>query len=300
MFFQFVLTLCACSTSGRTAQTSPPRQSPTDSLLNVDRGYAAAAAKLDLVSGLTAMFDSTISIPIQGGRFANGIAEVAAELRAGSQPVASRVSWQPVGAGLSSDQRHGFTHGYMTVTLPDAKVILMKYLAYWEKSARGWKVIAYRRGVRAEGTVSLEMRAAVMATPTQPVNPNLTARKALAEGLAQVERDFSARAQQVGLQKAFEEFGTPRSINMGGQGNASFVFGSVNIGKLVSDGEPANGSSVSWSPDRTLVAASGDMGITFGTIRENTPAAGAAPRAFSYFTIWHRNRTTEPWRYIAE
>ena len=48
------------------------------------------------------------------------------------------------------------------------------------------------------------------------------------------------------------------------------------------------GSPVSWAPDRVVVAASGDLGVTIGMIRPNEPPpAGAAP-GFAFFTIWYR------------
>jgi hypothetical protein len=46
-----------------------------------------------------------------------------------------------------------------------------------------------------------------------------------------------------------------------------------------------------------LVAASGDLGITFGYIRSTTDK-DQPPAPF--FTIWRRASTAEPWRYIAE
>lgn len=49
----------------------------------------------------------------------------------------------------------------------------------------------------------------------------------------------------------------------------------------------------------SIVASSGDFGVTIGLIRPDAPAAGQ-PAAFPFFTIWRRPGVDAPWRYIAE
>jgi hypothetical protein len=88
---------------------------------------------------------------------------------------------------------------------------------------------------------------------------------------------------------------------MGGPNDAAFVIGSEAIGKAVGAGQPANGSSVSWSAESVIVASSGDLGVTIGYIRPNAPAgASPAPAPIPFFTVWRRASATAPWRYIAE
>ena len=56
-------------------------------------------------------------------------------------------------------------------------------------------------------------------------------------------------------------------MNMGGAARSAFVVGPDSIGAVVGQGEPATGSSVSWAPDQgVLVASSGDLGVTIGTM----------------------------------
>jgi hypothetical protein len=64
-------------------------------------------------------------------------------------------------------------------------------------------------------------------------------------------------------------------------------------------GQPADGSTLNWAPDRVIVASSGDLGVTIGMIHPNTPRAGQ-PASFPFFTIWRRASPTAPWRYVAE
>jgi hypothetical protein len=69
----------------------------------------------------------------------------------------------------------------------------------------------------------------------------------------------------------------------------------------VSEGEPATGSSVSWAPDHdVIVASSGDLGVTIGTIVTNEPDSTGAKQSFPFFTVWRRAGPDQPWRYVAE
>jgi hypothetical protein len=52
----------------------------------------------------------------------------------------------PLRAAISGDGRHGFTAGFMTLRTADGKESPLKYLAYWEKQAAGWRVVVYKRG----------------------------------------------------------------------------------------------------------------------------------------------------------
>jgi hypothetical protein len=104
------------------------------------------------------------------------------------------------------------------------------------------------------------------------------------ESLADAERAFSKDAQTMGLGGAFVKYGRPDAVNMGGPNTASFVVGNDAIGRL-----------------GVLVASSGDLGVTFGIIRRNTPPADPKqPATFPFFTIWRRDSPSGVWRYIAE
>jgi hypothetical protein len=59
-------------------------------------------------------------------------------------------------------------------------------------------------------------------------------------------------------------------------------------------------SPVTWAPDAVEVASSGDMGVTWGMIRQNGPVAEGRPAAVPYTTVWVRGGPGEPWKYIAE
>jgi ketosteroid isomerase-like protein len=274
-------------------------QSVVDELLAADRGFSAASAKTDLISGLTAMFAEDVVIPNPPGQFAAGKAAVVAMLRANADNVRSRTEWTPVRGGVSADGLHGFTAGFMTLTRPDGATLALKYLAYWVKHPEGWRVAAYKRTRAGEGSASHAMIAPSL--PAQLVAPStdpaVIARHR--ESLDAAERAFSNEAQKIGLGPAFAKFGSDDALNLGGASDAGLVIGAENIARTVSAGQPDGGSTLTWAPDRVIVASSGDLGITIGMIHPNTPAAGQ-PSTFPFFTIWRRQHATAPWRYVAE
>ena len=274
-------------------------QSALDELLAADRAFSAASARTDLVSGLSAMFASDIVIPNPPGRFAEGRDAVVAALRANADNATSRAEWTPVRGGISADAQHGFTVGFMTLHRADGTTIALKYLSYWVKQAAGWRVAAYKRARAGEGSPSLAMMPPAL--PARLVAPSAD-RATIArhrDSLDRAERSFSSEAQKIGLGPAFAQFGSADAVNLGGPGDAGIVVGAENIARIVSQGQPATGSSLFWAPEKVIVASSGDLGVTIGMIHPNAPAAGQ-PVDFPFFTIWRRATVSAPWRYVAE
>jgi ketosteroid isomerase-like protein len=57
---------------------------------------------------------------------------------------------------------------------------------------------------------------------------------------------------------------------------------------------------VNWEADGARVAASGDLGFTWGIMRPGgEQAAGQPPALFPFFAVWRRAGPGESWRYIA-
>src|SRR5260221_1315060 len=144
-------------------------QSAVDELLAVDRAFAAASAKTDLVAGLTAMFADDVVIPMPTGQFVDGKAAVVAALRANADNLAARTDWTPVRGGISADAQHGFTFGYMTIHRGDGSDLPLKYLSYWVKQPAGWRVAAFKR---SRANAAPPSRAPMPpALPERPVAP---------------------------------------------------------------------------------------------------------------------------------
>lgn len=274
-------------------------QSAVDELLAADRAFSAASAKTDLVAGLAPMFALDVVIPNPPGQFAESKAAVVAALRANPDNARSQTEWTPVRGGISADGQHGFTAGFMTLNRPNGSTIPLKYLAYWVKQTEGWRVAVYKRVRSGEGSPSLALMAPALPDRLMPPSTDAAAIARFRESLDQAERSFSNDAQRIGLGAAFAQYGSADALNLEGASDAKLVVGPENIARLVAAGEPATGSTLSWAPDKVLVASSGDLGVTIGMIHPNAPAAGQ-PTSFPFFTIWRRPSPTAPWRYVAE
>jgi hypothetical protein len=271
-------------------------------LLDADRGFAAAAAKTTVVPALSAMFagDVVMPTPAVASGFARGKAQAIEALNKTADNATGRVEWAPIRGGVSADGQHGFTFGYMTLTRPDRTTMPLKYVAYWVKRPEGWRVAVYKR-VRAEQPPDSRvlMPPALPARIVPPVTDAATVARYRAS-LEAAERAFSDEAQKIGLGPAFAKHGSADAVNVGPPTSRTFVVSAAAIGKSVGAGSEGKPSPVSWAPDvGAIVASTGDLGVTFGYIRPDTPAAGQ-PSTIPFITIWRRADTNAPWRYVAE
>jgi hypothetical protein len=274
-------------------------QHVADELLAADRAFAAASAKTDLISGLSAMFAADVAMPTPTG-VVYGSSKAIDALKANPANTGARVEWSPARVGLSSDGRHGYTAGFMTVHRADGTVQAAKYMTYWEKQAAGWRALAYKRAPAKAAPPSIPMGYVLPKQIAASTNSVATIEKHR-ESLAEAERSFSRDAQTIGIGAAFTKYGSPEAANFGGPDTPTFIFGNEAIGAAVGQGAPPNTSPVNWGPEKTIIAASGDFGVTIGYINRNAPGAdGKTPPAQPFFTIWRRDTPAAPWRYIAE
>ena len=288
-----------------TEQSQTPQQ-VADELLAADRAFSAASAKTDLISGLSSMFAADVAMPAPG-TIAYGSQQAVDALKSNPANTGAKAEWTPARVGLSSDGKHGFTAGFMTITRADGTVNPAKYLAYWEKQNAGWRVLVYKR---------TPAKAAPPATAVSYLLPKqiVSAKSDAAaidknrESLAEAERSFSRDAQTMGIGEAFKKYGSPDAINLGGPDALTFLLGNDAIGSSVGSGVAPNTSPVNWGPEKTIIAASGDFGVTIGYIVRNQPGAdpstssgqgGKIPPGQPFFTIWRKD-AGGVWRYVAE
>jgi ketosteroid isomerase-like protein len=270
-----------------------PARAAVDELLAADRIFSARSANTDLVSGISAMFDEKVVMP-GPSELAIGKTAVVAALNANPANQGVTAQWTPVRGGISADGQHGFTFGYMTIRKAGAADRQAKYLSYWVKTPEGWRVAAYKRAPKPEGQGTAPMDPLIPARLVAPAkDPALVER--LGRSLAAAEKSFSDEAQKIGLGAAFTKYGRADAMNMGRE--AAFTIGAEAIGAGFG---PATVSPLNWSADGVLVASSGDLGVTWGTIRTNAPPPEGQPAAIPFFTIWYRESASDPWRYVAE
>ncbi len=290
---RFLPALVVSATAIQAPVSSPQRA--VDELLAADRAFAAASARTTVVPGLSLMFAPDVIMPLPGGTFAKGAAEVTSALAANPENATGRVEWTPIRGGISADGAQGFTFGFMTLRAADGVTTPLKYMTYWVKSADGWRAVAYKRARRPDGPVSLALMPPSL--PVKMVAP-VTIPDAVRQGLVDAEQAFSDEAQRIGLGPAFARFGLPDAVNFGGGANAGYVVGAAAIAALVGPGQPAAGSSVSWRCEIPIVASSGDLGVSIGLIHPNAPRPDGTTTPTSFFTIWRR--VNGVWKYIAE
>ncbi len=297
----FALIAFAGAPSSAHAQVSAPPQAIAADLLETDRAFSASSMRTDAVTGLSAQFAEDVTMPT-GRTFARGKAAATAALAANADNAGARIEWTPARVAISADGRHGFTFGTMRLHKADGSLVPLKYLAYWVREAAGWRVVAYKRARRPPtATGPLAMMPAVVPDRLDEKPVDAATRARHAQELDAIERAFSDEAQVIGLAAAFARHGSADAVNMGGPDDAGFVVGAAAIGRAVGAGEAPGGSSLAWTPDRVIVADSGDLGVTIGTIRRNAPPADAeTPATIPFFTIWRRAAADQPWRYIAE
>lgn len=289
--------ICALFVTLFITQSGAPRQ-VADELLAADRAFASASATMELVPGISAMFAPDIVMIAPTG-LVSGAQNAIDTLKSNPANARAKAVWTPARVGVSSDGTHGFTAGYMTLTRSDGASTPVKYLAYWEKQKDGWRVVVYKR----QGTKVLPPAS----EPTYLLPAQMTTRTDASaverhrESLAEAERSFSNDAQVMGLGPAFKKYGSADALNLGGPDALTFVMGNDAISQIVRDGAALNTSPVKWGPDKTIIAPSGDFGVTIGYITRNQPGPdGKVPPPSPFFTIWQRASLSSPWRYIAE
>lgn len=292
LFATLVLLLAAPAARAQSAQAD------VDSLLAADRAFAAAAGDAPTpADALAAMFDPEVVLP-GGPALTVGRDAALALLRTGPAWQSGTVNWRPVRGGVSADGTQGFSYGYLTLTAGPPERRERKYLAYWVRRPAGWRVVAWRQVPRPAGTPVAGMHAPALPGFNAASNPDPAVTERHQASLAAAERAFSDRAQQVGLRAAFRDYGRADAINLGA-GGAAFVIGAEAISAAV-DPDGAATSPVSWSTERSVVASSGDLGVSLGVIRRNTPPTDGSPAAFAFLTVWKRDTRDGEWRYIAE
>lgn len=266
-----------------------------EQLIAADRAFATAAAETDVVGALSRMFLANVIVQAPDGHIRGRDSAVAA-MKASTWNIGARVSWTPIGGGTSSGGNHGFTYGYLTVTRADGVVQPAKYVAYWVRTQGGWRIAAYKRVPRPPGEVSPALQPLSIATRALPV-PDASVIERFAEELSLAEHAFSRDAQAMGLGPAFAKWGATDAVNTGGRSSAAFVRGPDAIAGSVSAGL-SPGMKVEWAPTEVIVAKTGDLGVSIGTIR--ITAAGGTTQEVPFFTVWKRAWPSEPWRYVAE
>lgn len=290
MFWKSVAAVCLVLAVAPSASAEAVPAALTE-LLAEEKSLAEAAATLPPAEAIASLLADDTRLYTRGGPFTGRAAALAA-LKANPGNHGKSASWRSIKSGISGDGTHGFTLGYLDIEGADPKTAHRRYLAYWVKGEQGWRVAALKQALRQPGEAEIAgLPVSIPVWPGKAADP-VTARASLIAA----EKAFSDRAQTAGVGPAFTENGRSDAINNAPPG---VLVGPAAIGAAVSQGE-SGPASINWSADDALIAPSGDLGITFGTIRTNAPPPEGQPASVPFFTIWMRDGPDRPWRYVAE
>ncbi len=300
LFPMSLVAAIACATLGQVRDTIPTPSQVSDELTEADKAFSEGSSRTDIITGLSAMFAPDVIMPIPGGKFSRSAVEAVRALESNPANATTKARWVPVRAGVSADGLHGFTYGYITTTASDNTIVNGKYLSYWVKGPRGWRVAVYKRAPRAAGDPSLTLVAPALPPKMIAATTDAAVIAAHRASIEAAERSFSEEASVIGLGPAFAKYGSADAVNMGGPAAVEFVRSAEAISKAVTGGNMEPTSPVTWGADESIVASSGDLGVTIGMIRPKVAPPAGQPSGFPFFTVWRRASVNQPWRYVAE
>ena len=112
--------------------------------------------------------------------------------------------------------------------------------------------------------------------------------------VADTELQFSAMADSLGTQAAFEAFAAEDAVLMR---NNTIIKGRKSIADLFKNSDP--NAKLSWGPDFVDVSASGDLAYTYGTyVYSTTDSTGVERNSEGIFhTVWKR-QADGSWKYV--
>jgi ketosteroid isomerase-like protein len=126
----------------------------------------------------------------------------------------------------------------------------------------------------------------------QPVanSPSLEDERA---ALMRTDKEFSKRSAEKGMSAAFLEYLGENAVMLPSGG--TIIEGTEKIRKLL--GEPTSGSVLVWKPFHAEVAASRDLGYTYGTYESHfvDEAGKPAVRYGKYVSVWRKQQGKWKW-----
>jgi ketosteroid isomerase-like protein len=284
--------------SGASLLAPPPEEEAAhDELLRADLGRADSVGRLGFADGLSSSFADDV-IYLRGGLpILRGKAAARAVVVAESIATGAAVRWQPVRAETSRDRASGYTYGYAIYGLPQAGVTSVRvdrYIAFWRKTAVGWRIAGYAETYGTPPT-PLTLPAAASAGVLADVPMSRT--RAPVDAIRGADTDFSRDATRLGTGEAFGRYAADDAQIFSPLGE--FVTGPGAI--TASFSPPIGKSSFAWHPVEGEMAKSGDLGFTVGNaVFTGEREDGVAVARYSkYLTVWKRQRDGT-WRYTVD
>ncbi len=269
----FMMSLALVSTDSR-AQKESRRAQNRRELVRMEHDFAkAAATKGTRDAFLEFLADDGIVFqpaPVNGKKFWTE-----------RQPRKGLLSWEPVFADVSRAGDLGYTTGpwEFRPNGPDDKPVAFgQYFTIWKKQSDGsWKAVL-DRGVSTDKPFA-------QAELQFPLNDEISSgsKVDVAKGraaLIEQERKFSQISGVNGARTAFNLY-LSDDARVLRQNAAPATDKTAGLMLL-----PENGRALTWQPIKSDVAASGDLGYTYGTFELNS--RGVILERGSYVRVWKR------------
>lgn len=113
--------------------------------------------------------------------------------------------------------------------------------------------------------------------------------------LMKADRDFSALSVKEGMHRAFLEFIADSGVLM--RDKAYPLVGKAALGSLFSKGSDTS-FVLTWEPAFEKIAASGELGYTYGFFTSRVKSTGEEERG-TYLTIWQK-QPDGSWKFIVD
>lgn len=264
-----------------------------DSVFQRDLARSDSAALHGSADAMLALLSPDAAYLRAGAPAAYGIEAVRALLQASPDSPGTKVSWLPLGGGISDDLRSAYTYGVTARSTPGSLVQFERYIAYWTRGAGApWRIVAY---AEVKGPAAPEPTVIPDAQP--PAEPPLPKPIAAARGRVRAaDSAFADLGYRMGTAFAFSNTVAPDGVLFG---DPQLVIGPRAIDEFLSSRGAE--SSLSWHPVFAAVAGSRDLGYTIGeyTSTGTGPSGAAVQRFGKYLTVWKRQSNGE-WKFVVD
>ncbi len=284
------------------ASTAPePARAPArDSLFRVDEARTDSVAARGFAGGTIPLLDSNVVYLRAGASIAFGVDAARAVFDATVEAAGTRLSWQPLGGGVSDDLLAAYTFGVAVRDAPSAPPRFSRYIAFWRRERHGpWRIAGYSE---VNGPAATPAREHAARSGDGDVAPNEmpAVRPAKVDQtrlqLRSADSSFSDLSYRMGVAYAFANTVAPDGVVFG---DPQLLIGPVAIEEYLS--VRAGQSSLVWQPVFAWVAASRDLGFTVGeSTSTGRGASGAAvQRMGKYLTVWKR-QSDGTWKFVID
>jgi len=249
-------------------------QTPAEALLAAERTASEASARVKFASAIVGALASDGTILWPGAPVVVGPAPVQHLLSAQRLLDSLRITWQPLGAEVSTDGSLGATWGVAVAARDGSAPQLGRYIAAWRMESGSWKLAAF------VGLGIYPAQSTILPPDTGPLRQPPLPPRGPAAAFIEADLGFSRLAGDSGAAVAFGRYAAPEAFMFGGGLPRR---GPEAIRRVFEGGSPTNWA---WHPVLAGAAGSGELGYTVGEA-VITPEGGPA-RYSKYLTIWRR------------